>query len=545
MSEMTKSMSSRQSKGLRNKLIQLKVDRPRNFKNDILSGLTVALALVPEAIAFSFVANVDPRIGLYAAFMMGLITAVIGGRPGMISGATGAVAVIFAPMVKRQLEIGGMESALGYLFAAVAMMGVIQILFGVCRFGKFVRLIPHPVMLGFVNGLAIVIFKSQFAQFYVGVGDSAKLIAGMPMIIMCGLIALTMFISVFLPKITKAVPATLTAIIAVTVISYFLRKSGYEVRTVLDFVKGISPETTTIASSLPSFGIPKIPFSLDALKIIIIPATLAAAVGLIESLMTLTLIDELTETRGRGNKECIGQGVANLVNGFFGGMGGCAMIGQSMINIRAGGRTRLSGITAALVLITLVVWGATMIEMIPLAALVGVMFMVVIATFEWSSLRILSKIPRSDAFIIVMVSGITVVFDLAIAVISGIVISALVFAWEHGRNIRASVREDGKQKLYKLDGPLFFGSIASFKEIFDFQNDPDDVIIDFENSRVCDHSALEAVNNIAERYGQAGKKLHLLNLSKECSSLLKKAGNIVEVSVLKDLEWHIADDSLA
>ena len=545
MSEMTETLSTRQSKGLRNKLIQLRIDRPRNFKNDILSGLTVALALVPEAIAFSFVANVDPRIGLYAAFMMGLITAIIGGRPGMISGATGAVAVIFAPMVKQQIEIGGMESALGYLFAAVALMGIIQILFGVLRFGKFVRLIPHPVMLGFVNGLAIVICKAQFSQFYVGVGDNAKLLATTPLIIMCALIALTMIISAFLPKLTKAIPATLTAIAVVTVISFFLKEAGYEVRTVLDFVKGISPETTTIAASLPSFGIPKIPFGLDSLKIIIVPAVLAAAVGLIESLMTLTLIDELTETRGRGNKECIGQGIANLVNGFFGGMGGCAMIGQSMINIRAGGRTRLSGLTAALALITFVVWGAKMIEMIPLAALVGVMFMVVVATFEWTSLRVLSKIPRSDAFVIIMVSGITVVFDLAIAVISGIIISALVFAWEHGRNIRASIKEDKTQKLYKLDGPLFFGSIASFKELFDFKNDPNDVIIDFKKSRVCDHSALEAVNNIAERYEQVGKKLHLLNLSSECSKLLNKAGSIVEVSVLKDLEWHIADDRLA
>ena len=545
MSDMTKTISSRQSKGLRNRLVQLRIDKPRNFKNDVLSGITVALALVPEAIAFSFVANVDPRVGLYAAFMMGLITAVIGGRPGMISGATGAVAVIFAPMIKQQLDLGGMESALGYLFAAVAMMGIIQILFGICRLGKFVRLIPHPVMLGFVNGLAIIIFKSQFSQFYIGIGDSAVLMAMEPLLIMCGLIALTMGISILLPKITKAIPATLTAIVVVTLVSYFLRKCGYEVRTVLDFVQGISPDTKTIAASLPSFAIPNIPFNFAALKIIIIPATLAAAVGLIESLMTLTLVDELTDTRGRGNKECIGQGVANLANGFFGGMGGCAMIGQSMINIRAGGRTRLSGITAALVLIVFVVWGAMMIEMIPLAALVGVMFMVVLATFEWTSFRIMSKIPRSDAFVIIMVSAMTVIFDLAIAVIAGVIVSALVFAWEHGRKIQATVREDKKQKLYVLTGPLFFGSVSSFKELFNFQNDPEDIIIDFESSRVCDHSALEAVNNIAERYAQVGKKLHLLNLSRECSKLLKKAESIVEISVIENLEWHIAEDSLA
>ena len=545
MSDMTKTISSRQSKGLRNKLIQLRIDRPRNLKNDILSGVTVALALVPEAIAFSFVANVDPRVGLYAAFMMGLITALIGGRPGMISGATGAVAVIFAPMVKQQLEIGGMESALGYLFAAVALMGIIQILFGVFRFGKFVRLIPHPVMLGFVNGLAIIIFRAQFSQFYVGIGKDAQLMQTEPLLIMSALIALTMAISVFLPKITKAVPATLTAIIIVTILSYYLKQHGFEIRTVLDFVKDISPGTETIATSLPSFAIPHVPFSFATLKIIMVPAALAAAVGLIESLMTLTLIDELTDTRGRSNKECIGQGVANLVNGFFGGMGGCAMIGQSMINIRAGGRTRLSGITAALVLISFVVWGATVIEMIPLAALVGVMFMVVIATFEWTSFRIIPKIPRSDAFIIIAVSSLTVIFNLAIAVIAGVIISALVFAWEHGRQIHATIREDQKQKLYILNGPLFFGSVASFKELFDVHNDPDNIIIDFANSRVCDHSALESVNNIAERYEQVGKKLHLLNLSTECAKLIKKADSIVEISVIEDLEWHIADDKLA
>ena len=545
MSDMTKTISSRQSKGLRNKLIQLRIDRPRNLKNDILSGITVALALVPEAIAFSFVANVDPRVGLYAAFMMGLITALIGGRPGMISGATGAVAVIFAPMVKQQLEAGGMESALGYLFAAVALMGIIQILFGIFRFGKFIRLIPHPVMLGFVNGLAIIIFRAQFGQFYVGIGKDAQLMQTEPLLIMSALIALTMAISIFLPKITKAIPATLTAIIIVTILSYYLKQHGFEIRTVLDFVKDISPGTETIATSLPSFAIPNVPFSFATLKIIMVPAALAAAVGLIESLMTLTLIDELTDTRGRSNKECIGQGVANLVNGFFGGMGGCAMIGQSMINIRAGGRTRLSGITAALVLISFVVWGATVIEMIPLAALVGVMFMVVIATFEWTSFRIIPKIPRSDAFIIIAVSSLTVIFNLAIAVIAGVIISALVFAWEHGRQIHATIREDQKQKLYRLNGPLFFGSVASFKELFDVHNDPDNIIIDFENSRVCDHSALESVNNIAERYEQVGKKLHLLNLSPECAQLIKKADSIVEISVIKDLEWHIADDTLA
>ncbi|MBT8045626.1 MAG: hypothetical protein KJN67_00540, partial [Pontiella sp.] len=335
-----------------NKLFKLKIERPRNIKNDILSGLTVALALVPEAVAFSFVAKVDPVIGLYAAFMMGLITAIFGGRPGMISGATGAVAVIFAPLMIELAQPGILPEGVtkeGYLFAAVILMGVIQMLFGFFKLGKFIRLVPHPVMLGFVNGLAIIIFKSQFEMFYVGHGEHAHLLEQVPLLIMCGMIALTMAISAYLPRLTKAVPATLVAIVAVTVISILLKRFGmHEPRTVLDFVQSMDPDKTTIAASLPSFGIPKVAFTWENIRLILPFSVLAAAVGLIESLMTLSLVDEITETRGRGNKECIGQGFANLVNGFFGGMGGCAMIGQSMINIRGGGRGRLSGISAAL-----------------------------------------------------------------------------------------------------------------------------------------------------------------------------------------------------
>jgi len=465
-----------------NKLFKLKIERPRNIKNDILSGLTVALALVPEAVAFSFVAKIDPVIGLYAAFMMGLITAIFGGRPGMISGATGAVAVIFAPLMLGLYGDGlTTDEATGYLFAAVLLMGVIQMLFGVFKLGKFIRLVPHPVMLGFVNGLAIIIFKSQFEMFYVGHGEEAHLLEHGPLLIMCGMIALTMTISFFLPRLTKAVPATLVAIVSVTVISLILKKLDiHESRNVLDFVQGMDPTKETIAAGFPTFGIPNVPFTWTNIKMILPYSALAAAVGLIESLMTLTLVDEITETRGRGNKECIGQGLANLVNGFFGGMGGCAMIGQSMINIRGGGRGRLSGISAALFLLAILLFAAPLVEIIPLAALVGVMFMVVIGTFEWSSFRVLGSIPKMDAFIIILVSVVTVMHDLAIAVLVGIIVSALGFAWQHGKKIHAQIEKaENGAKVYKLESALFFGSAQSFKDLFDPLNDPQDVVIDF------------------------------------------------------------------
>lgn len=548
---MPKIKHSMEYRGTGNRFIPLKIKRPENIKNDVLSGLTVSLALVPEAIAFSFVAGVDPKVGLYAAFMMGFITAIFGGRPGMISGATGAVAVIFAPLVAKVVSLGKtagmstdmiMESALGYLFSAVILMGLIQIMCGVLKLGKFIRLVPHPVMLGFVNGLAIIIFKAQFEQFTVG----GSLLSTTPLIVMCVLILLTMSIGIFLPKLTRALPATLVAIVVVSFIGHFINQSSPGlVRTILDFVQDRNASITTIAAAFPTFGLPVIPFTFEAFTLILPYAVLAAAVGLIESLMTLTLVDELTETRGRGNKECIGQGIANVVNGFFGGMGGCAMIGQSMINIRGGGRGRLSGLTAAICLLGFVLFGASLIEKVPLAALVGVMFMVVIGTFEWSSLRLVNKIPRSDVLVIVIVSSVTIAIDLAIAVLIGIIISALVFAWEHGKMIQADKKELKGKTFYDLRGPLFFGSVASFKDLFDFKNDSDHVVINFEASRVWDHSGLEALQNITTRYSQNGKKLHLLNLSKECKILLGKAGNIVELSVIEDLEWHIADDTLA
>ena len=522
-------------------MFDLIIKKPTNIKNDLLSGLTVALALVPEAIAFSFVAHVDPTIGLYAAFMMGLITAIFGGRPGMISGATGAVAVIFAPLVIQQTAANGMESALGHLFLAVVIMGLIQVVFGVCKFGKFIRLIPHPVMLGFVNGLAIVIFKAQFAQFMV----DGQLMPLVPLAVMLTLVVTTMAIIQWLPKLTTAIPATLTAIIAISGASVVVRQFGIEVYTVLDFVQNLDPTKTTLQASLPSFQLPLI--SWDAIKTVLPYSVLAAAVGLIESLMTLTLVDELTETRGQGNKESIGQGLANIINGFFGGMGGCAMIGQSMINIRGGGRGRLSGIMAALSLLFFILFGAALIEAIPLAALVGVMFMVSIATFEWSSFRIMNKIPRADAMVIVIVSLVTVVVDLAIAVIAGVIISALVFAWQQGKKIEVTKTDDSDgYKLYKLKGALFFGSVQTFKDAFDVQGDPADVVIDFRHIRVYDHSGIEAIQNIAERYGKIDKKLHLLNVSSECSVLIGNADNIVEVSIIKNLNhWRIATDQLA
>lgn len=510
--------------------------QPCNLKTEILSGLTVALALVPEAIAFAFVAQVDPLVGLYAAFIVGLITATFGGRPGMISGATGALAVIMTGLV----VIHGVE----YLFAAVVLMGIIQILFGLLRLGKFIRLVPHPVMLGFVNGLAIVIFLAQIGQFKIpDPQDSSALIwmEGSLLWTMIALIALTMLIIHLLPKYTKAIPAPLAGIL---VVSTLVIVFGLPSRTVGDIA--------SIAGGFPEFHIPMIPMSsmndvLDTL-IIIMPYSLAfAAIGLTESLLTLTVIDEMTETRGRGNKECVGQGVANITSGFFGSMGGCAMIGQSMINVNSGGRGRLSGIAAALFLLSFIMFASELISKIPLAALVGVMFMVVVGTFEWSSFRILGKIPKSDAFILISVSAITVITDnLAIAVGIGVVIAALVFAWNHAKHITVHITRDNEDsKVYELHGPLFFGSVHNFQELFDPKNDPDDVVVEFKFSRVSDHSAIEAIDTLAERYLSAEKRLHLRHVSPECRKLLRKAGGLCEVNVIEDPTYHVADDDLA
>ena len=498
------------------------------FKNEILSGLTVALALVPEAVAFAFVAGVEPLVGLYAAFMVGLLAATLGGRPGMISGATGAMAVVMVSLVA--------EHGVEYLFAAVVLTGLIQISAGLLRLGKYIRMVPYPVMLGFVNGLAIVIFLAQLQHFQVNLPDGSKeWMSGTPLWIFGGLIMLTMLIIHFLPKLTGAFPASLAAIIVVSLLVIGL---NIDTNTVGDLA--------SIKGGLPVFNIPSVPVSLETLFIILPYAVILAAVGLIESLLTLSLIDDVTNTRGRGNRECVGQGIANTVTGFFGGMGGCAMIGQSMININSGGRQRLSGIAAALFLLAFILFASSLIEKIPMAALVGVMFIVVLATFEWSSLRIMGKIPRTDAFVLVLVSAVTVATDLAIAVIVGVIVSALVFAWEHAKHINIKGYDDENgSRVYELNGPLFFGSVKSFLELFKPEQDPDDVIIEFQNSRVADHSAIEAIDNLAEKYIKAGKTLHLRHLSGECRDLLKKAGDLVEVNVLEDPRYHVADDQLA
>ena len=513
--------------------------KPANIKNDVLSGITVALALVPEAVAFAFVAGVEPMIGLYAAFMMGLITSIFGGRPGMISGATGATAVVMVALVA--------DHGVQYLFATVVLAGLLQITAGVLRLGKYIRIVPHPVMLGFVNGLAIVIFLAQLEQFMVKDASGQHVwMDGAPLYIMGALIVLTMLIVHFLPKFTKAVPSGLVAIVVVTLIVMGL---NLDARTVIDFVRDMLPAdqaaTASLQGVLPSFAIPQVPFNIETLKVILPYAVIIAAIGLIESLLTLTVIDEMTNTRGQGNRECIGQGLANTTNGFFGGMGGCAMIGQSMININSGGRGRLSGITAALVLLFFILFAASLIEIIPLAALVGIMFMVVLGTFEWSSFRLLGKIPATDMFIIVLVSGVTVIADLAIAVVVGVIVSALVFAWKHAQHILVDTYEDDNgYKVYDLRGPVFFGSVANFKELFDIENDPEHVVIEFKRSRVSDHSGIEALDTLADKYQAVGKTLHLRHLSPECRKLLKRAGNLCEVNVMEDPNYRVASDEL-
>jgi SulP family sulfate permease len=497
------------------------------FQNEILSGLTVALALVPEAVAFAFVAGVDPLVGLYAAFMVGLLAASFGGRPGMISGATGAMAVVMVSLVADH----GVE----YLFAAVVLTGLIQILAGISHLGKFIRMVPYPVMLGFVNGLAIVIFLAQLQHFQFTASDGTTAwMSGTPMWVFLGLIALTMAIIHFLPKLTSAFPASLAAILVVSLLVIGL---DVDTKTVGDLA--------SIEGGLPTFHIPAVPFNMETLLIILPYSVILAAVGLIESLLTMTLIDDVTNTRGRGNRECVGQGIANTVTGMFGGMGGCAMIGQSMINVNSGGHKRLSGIAAALFLLAFILFASSLIEQIPMAALVGVMFIVVLGTFEWTSLRILRKIPRTDAFVLILVSAVTVMTDLAIAVVVGVIVSAVVFAWEHAKHINVKGYDDENgSRIYELNGPLFFGSVKSFLELFDPANDPDDVIIEFQNSRVADHSAVEAIDNLAEKYIKAGKTLHLRHLSNECRQLLKKAGDLVEVNVMEDPRYFVADDEL-
>jgi SulP family sulfate permease len=500
-----------------------------DLKLEVLSGLTVALALVPEAVAFAFVAGVEPLVGLYAAFMMCLITSIFGGRPGMISGATGALAVVMVALVKSH----GVE----YLFAAVVLMGILQMIMGLLKLGKFIRLVPEPVIYGFVNGLAIVIFLAQFGQFKVPASNGAgtEWLSGSGLYLMLGLIALTMAIIFLLPKLTKAIPSALVAILIVSAIVIFF---GFPTRTVGDMA--------SIKGGLPQFHFPEIPWNFETLKIIFPYSLILAGVGLIESLLTLTIVDELTETRGRGNKECLAQGAANVVTGFFGGMGGCAMIGQSIINVTSGARTRISGIVAATALLSFILFGSSLIEKVPLAALVGVMFMVCVGTFEWTSFKILHKIPRTDAFVLLLVTGMTVAFDLAIAVIVGVIASALAFAWESAVRIRARKYLDDKGvKHYEIWGPLFFASTANFQEKFDPANDPMEVIVDFKESRLVDHSGIEAVKKLTERYSKVNKRIRLKHLSKDCRKLLDRAGSAVEVNLYEDPHYSVVSDQLS
>ncbi len=496
-------------------------------KNEILSGLTVALALVPEAVAFSLIAGVSPLIGLYTAFIIGIITSIFGGRPGMISGATGAIAVVIVALVARH----GVE----YLFAAVVLMGLLQGAAGFFRLGKFIRLVPHPVIFGFVNGLAIVIAMAQFQQFKTDGTGVVSWMTGTPLWTMIGLVAATMAIIHFLPKLTKAVPSALAAILTISALVIF---AGIPTRTVGDIA--------SISGGLPSFHIPMVPFTWETLAIIFPYSLIMAAVGLIESLLTLTVVDEMTETRGRGNKECVAQGVANVTTGFFGGMGGCAMIGQSIINVSSGGRNRLSGITAAVMLLVFILFAAPLIEMVPMAALVGLMFMVAIGTFEWASLKIFRKVPAVDVVVMITVSAVTVIFhNLAVAVLIGVVISALAFAWENAKRIRARKHTDESGvKYYEIYGPLFFGSTALFQEKFDPLNDPAEVVVDFKESRVVDHSAIEALHKLTERYARAGKTLHLRHLSEDCRRMLDNASAIIDVNHWEDPKYKIVSNEL-
>ncbi len=501
---------------------QQKVD----YKNEILSGLTVALALIPEAVAFSLIAGLSPLTGLYAAFSMGLITSIFGGRPGMISGATGAVAVVIVSLAKSH----GIE----YIFAAVVLSGIIQMATGLFKLGKFIRLVPHPVMFGFVNGLAIVIFMSQLTQFKIA-GEDGVLhwMAGPKLFIMLGFVFLTMLIIWGLPKLTRKIPSSLTAILVVSAIIIGL---NINTRTVGDIA--------SIQGGFPPFHIPEIPLSFETIKIIFPYALIIAGVGLVESLLTLNLIDEITGTRGRGNKEAFAQGAANFITGLFSGMGGCAMIGQSLINISSGARARLSGIVAAVMLLVFIMFGSSLISKVPMAALTGVMIMVAIGTFEWASFKMIGKMPTHDIVVGMLVAIITVLLhNLALAVLIGVIMSALVFAWENAKRIRARKYEDENgAKHYEIFGPLFFGSVSAFNEKFDVASDPKEVIIDFRESRVADMSGIEALNKLTDRYRIAGKTLHLRHLSEDCRQLLKNADDIIDVNIIEDPNYKVVVD---
>ncbi|MDX6183206.1 SulP family inorganic anion transporter [Flavobacterium sp. Fl-77] len=496
-----------------------------NYKNEILAGLTVAMTMIPESLSFAILAGLPPLVGLYAAFIAGLFTAIFGGRPGMISGGAGATVIVLIALMQSH----GIE----YVFAAVALAGVVQIIVGLFKWGKFIRLVPQPVMFGFVNGLAVVIFLSQLEQFKTVVNGQSVWLQGTPLSIMAGLVLVTIGIVVLLPKITKTIPASLVAIVVVFALVLVF---NIDTKTVQDIA--------SVQGGLPPFHIPNIPVSFEALKIILPYSIIVAAVGLTEGLLTLNLVDEITGTRGNSNRECIAQGGSNILNGFFFGMGGCPMIAQTLVNISAGSRARLSGIVAALTILLIILFGAPVIGKLPMAALVGVMIMVAITTFEWASFRIINKMPKHDIFVGILVAVVTILLhNLALAVLIGVIISALVFAWESAKRIRARhfIDEQGS-KHYEIYGPLFFGSIAVFMEKFDIQNDPNHVIIDFKESRVSDMSAIEALSNLTKKYSALNKVIELQHLSPDCRALLKNAEAVIAVNVIEDPTYKVVSE---
>lgn len=493
-----------------------------DYKTEILSGLTVAIALVPEAIAFAMIAGLSPLTGLYAAFVMAFVTSIFGGRPGMISGATGAIAVVIVSLAK--------DFGVEYVFAAVVLSGIIQMLAGFLKLGKLMRLVPHPAIFGFVNGLAIIIFMSQLDQFK---DDAGNWLTGSMLYIFLGLVIVTILIIWLLPKLTRAVPASLVAILVVFAVAFFF---GIDTKTIGD--------VASVQGGFPPFHIPEIPINWETFMIILPYAGIMAGVGLIESLLTLNIVDEITNSRGNGNKEAVAQGAANLLSGFFSGMGGCAMLGQSLINVSNGAKARLSGIIASLGLLAFVMYGAPIIELMPMAALTGLMIMVAIGTFEWASFKTVKRMPKSDILVMVLVTLVTIfLHNLALAVLVGVIIAALVFAWDNAIRIRARkiIDEEGI-KNYQIYGPLFFGSTSVFLDKFDVANDPDEVIIDFKESRVVDMSAIEALNKITEKYHNEGKKIKLRYLSEDCKRLLKNAEEIIDVNVMEDPTYKVAMD---
>jgi sulfate permease, SulP family len=497
-----------------------------DYKIEILAGLTVAMTMIPESLSFAILAGFPPLVGLYGAFLMGLITAILGGRPGLVSGGAGATVIVLIALMNSH----GLE----YVFGAVALAGVIQIVVGLFKLGKFIRLVPQPVMYGFVNGLAVIIFLSQLEQFKDVVNGNSTWLSGTPLYIMAGLVALTIAIIILFPKITKKIPASLVAIIVVFAVVLIF---NIDTKQVADIA--------SVSGSLPPFHIPEIPFTWETFEVILPYGLIMAAVGLTEGLLTLNLVDEITGTRGNSNRECLAQGTANIANGFFYGMGGCPMIAQTLVNLSSGSRARLSGIVAALTILVIILVGAPVIELVPMAALTGVMIMVAIGTFEWSSFKAFTKMPKSDIFVMVVVTLITIfLHNLALAVLIGVIIAALVFAWENAKRIRARkfVDENGV-KHYEIFGPLFFGSTTAFAEKFDVTNDPKEIIIDFAESRIADMSAIEAVNGVTSRYAKLGKKVHLRHLSADCIHLLKNAEAIIDVNIMEDPEYKVVTNS--